>query len=158
MPDDTHSTCLIFCSSIGMPFLCSMMQQLSTEIWWEVTSFFFCTLSRTCISNLTCIIIKLMPIDIVIHIPLGNCLLSCNAILQHAYQNGRCRNFLPVYIKCSANQAVVITAMKAPTVCMTITGFRNPLADIVSRAGLISDPLEAVDLRHCWPHEMQLCD
>ena len=43
-------------------------------------------------------------------------------------------------------------------VCMTIIGFRNPLADIVSRAGLISDPLEAVDLRHCWPHEMQLCD
>ena len=64
----------------------------------------------------------------------------------------------PTSIKCSANQAVAIMAMKAPTVCMTITGFRNPLADIVSRAGLISDPLEAVDLRHCWPHEMQLCD
>ena len=41
---------------------------------------------------------------------------------------------------------------------MTITGFRNPLADMVSRTGLISDPLEAVDLRHCWPHEIQLCD
>ena len=52
----------------------------------------------------------------------------------------------PTSIKCSANQAVAITAMKAPTVCITITGFRNPLADIVSRAGLISDPLEAVDL------------